>query len=136
MKKLSILIADDSPEICSLVSNWLRMHNTACAHDGAEALSAVSLLHFDLVITDILMPKIGGLDVIRQVKQSQPWVRILAITGGGRFINSTDCVAQAKTLGADDVLLKPFDEVQLKNAVQHLTTLDELESLSKIGSAH
>src|SRR5215213_6518680 len=79
MKKLSILIVDDAPDVCSLLSHWLRAHHTACVHCGADALTALSLLHFDLVITDIHMPDVSGLDVIRKVKQSQPWVKVLAI---------------------------------------------------------
>ncbi len=121
MKKLSILIADDAPDVCSLLTHWLRGHHTACVHSGSEALTALSLLHFDLVITDILMPDVSGLDVIRRLKQSQPWVKVLAISGGGRFVNAADCTAQAKEIGADDVLLKPFDETQLQQRVRGLT---------------
>ena len=120
MRKLSILIADDAPDVCSLLTHWLRNHHTACVHSGSEALTALSLLHFDLVITDVMMPDVSGLDVIRRLKLSQPWVKILAISGGGRFISASDCVAQAKEIGADDVLLKPFDESQLQERVRGL----------------
>ena len=122
---MSILIADDAPDVCSLLTHWLRNHHTACVHSGAEALEALSLLHFDLVITDILMPDISGLDVIRRLKQSQPWVKVLAISGGGRFVNAADCVAQAQEIGADDVLLKPFDEIQLEQRVRGLIGIPE-----------
>jgi CheY-like chemotaxis protein len=121
MKKLSILIADDAPDVCSLLSHWLRNHHTACVHSGAEAQTALSLLHFDLVITDVMMPDVSGLDVIRRLKQTQPWVKILAISGGGRFVSASDCVAQAQEIGADEVLLKPFDETQLQHRVRGLT---------------
>ena len=130
MKKLSILIADDSPEICGLLSNWLRLHNTACVPTGADALSALSLLHFDLIVCDILMPNVDGLGVIRTLRETQPWVKILAISGGGRFENAAECMAKATEAGADAVLLKPFDERQLKGAVQAITTTDELEFVS------
>ena len=120
MKKLSILIADDAPDVCSLLTHWLRSHHTACVHSGSEALTALSLLHFDLVITDVLMPDVSGLDVIRRLKQTQPWVKVLAISGGGRFANASDCVAQANEIGADEVLLKPFDETQLQQRVRAL----------------
>jgi CheY-like chemotaxis protein len=94
-------------------------------HSGSEALTALSLLHFDLVITDVLMPDVSGLDVIRRLKQTQPWVKVLAISGGGRFVNASDCVAQAKEIGADDVLLKPFDETQLQQRVRSLMGVPE-----------
>ena len=114
MKKLSILILDDAPDVCSLLSHWLRAHHTACVHSGADALTALSLLHFDLIITDIHLPDVSGLDVIRTVKQSQPWVKVLAISGGSRYLSAAAGVSQASDIGADGVILKPFDEERLQ----------------------
>jgi CheY-like chemotaxis protein len=113
MKKLSILIADDAPEVCSLLAHWLRAHHTACVHSGADALTAITLLHFDLIITDIHMPDVSGLDVIRRVKESQPWVKVLAISGGSRYLSATAGVDRAAEIGADGIILKPFDEERL-----------------------
>jgi CheY-like chemotaxis protein len=113
MKKLSILIADDAPDVCSLLAHWLRAHHTACVHTGSDALTALTLLHFDLVITDIHMPDVSGLDVIRRLKQSQPWVKVLAISGGSRYLTAAAGVDQATEIGADGVILKPFDEERL-----------------------
>ena len=113
MKKLSILIADDAPEVCSLLSRWLRAHHTACVHSGADALTAITLLHFDLIITDIHMPDVSGLDVIRRVKESQPWVKVLAISGGSRYLSAAAGVDRAAEIGADGIILKPFDEERL-----------------------
>lgn len=113
MKKLSILIADDAPDVCSLLAHWLRAHHTACVHSGADALTALTLLHFDLVITDIHMPDVSGLEVIRRLKQAQPWVKVLAISGGSRFLSASAGVDRATDLGADGVILKPFDEERL-----------------------
>jgi CheY-like chemotaxis protein len=66
------------------------------------------------------------LDVIRRLKETQPWIKVLAISGGGRFVNAADCAAQAKEIGADDVLLKPFDESQLQQRVRGLTGLSDV----------
>lgn len=113
MKNLSILIVDDAPDVCTLLSHWLKAHHTACVHSGSDALTALTLLHFDLVITDIHMPGVSGLDVIRRIKQSQPWVKVLAISGGSRYLSAAAGVAQATEIGADGVILKPFDEERL-----------------------
>jgi CheY-like chemotaxis protein len=113
MKKLSILIADDAKDVCSLLSHWLREHHTACVHTGSDALTALSLLHFDLVITDIHMPDMSGFEVIRRLKDSQPWVKILAISGGSRYLSAAAGTSKATELGADGVILKPFDEERL-----------------------
>ena len=118
MKKLSILIADDAKDVCSLLAHWLRAHHTASVHTGADALTALSLLHFDLVITDIHMPDMSGLEVIRQLKRSQPWVKILAISGGSRYLSAAAGTSQAADLGADGVILKPFDEERLLTRVK------------------
>jgi CheY-like chemotaxis protein len=118
MQKLSILIADDAPEVCSLLSHWLRGHHTACVNNGADALAAITLLHFDLIITDIHMPDVSGLDVIRRVKESQPWVKVLAISGGSRYLNAAAGAARAAEIGADGIILKPFDEERLLTRVK------------------
>jgi CheY-like chemotaxis protein len=134
MKKLSILIADDSVQVCTLLSQWLRMHNTASVHSGTEALSALSLLHFDLIISDIVMPGVDGLTVIESLRATQPWVKIIAISGGGRFANAADCVSKAKELGADEALLKPFEQAQLNRAMVAVLGADVCEAIAA-GSA-
>jgi two-component system, OmpR family, response regulator len=118
MKKLSILIVDDAPDVCSLLAHWLRAHHTACVYSGADALTAVTLLHFDLVITDIHMPDISGFDVIRRLKETQPWVKVLAISGGSRYLSAAAGIAQATDIGVDGVILKPFDEERLLTRVK------------------
>ena len=128
MKKLSILIADDAPDVCSLLAHWLRLHHTACVYSGADALTALSLLHFDLVITDIHMPDVSGLDVIRRLKESQPWVKILAISGGSRYLSAASGVEQASDIGADGVLLKPFDGERLLMRVKACWASDDADA--------
>ena len=118
MRKLSILIVDDAPDVCSLLAHWLRAHHTACVYCGADALTAVTLLHFDLVITDIHMPDISGFDIIRRLKETQPWVKVLAISGGSRYLSAAAGIAQATDIGVDGVILKPFDEERLLTRIK------------------
>ena len=118
MRKLSILIVDDAPDVCSLLAHWLRAHHTACVYCGADALTAVTLLHFDLVITDIHMPDISGFDIIRRLKETQPWVKVLAISGGSRYLSAAAGIAQATHIGVDGVILKPFDEERLLTRIK------------------
>jgi two-component system chemotaxis response regulator CheY len=73
------------------------------------------------------MPNIDGLEVIRSLRTTQPWVKILAISGGGRFASAADCTSKAKEAGADEVLLKPFDEDQLKRKIDAITSISEPE---------
>lgn len=127
MNKLSILLVDDVPEICTLASCWLAEHQTSSVHTGADALAALSLLHFDVVVTDVLLPDLDGLAIIRRLRESQPWVRIVAVTGGSRLHSAFECGLQARELGADEVLLKPFGAAQLRNAVKNAAAASELQ---------
>ena len=112
------MIATDSPDVCSLLSIWLHDHHVVAVYDADEALSAVELLHFDLVICDVHLPQITGLDVIRKLKQTQPALRLLAVSGGSRFHSASESESQALAAGADVALLKPFNEEQLTRAVE------------------
>jgi CheY-like chemotaxis protein len=120
MKHLTIMIADDVPEIQHLVSLWLRTrgHNVACVSTGSAAIRLMEEEHFDLVIADVLMPDGDGLDVIRELKFRRRSSRVLAISGGGTYMQAADCVKLAEGLGADAALLKPFDEQQLLTGVE------------------
>lgn len=79
MKRLSILIADRTPEFCAHVARWLREHDTTCVQSTAEALSAASLLHFDVVVSATPSDDLSGIDSIRSLKRRQPWTRLLAV---------------------------------------------------------
>ena len=118
MRRRSILIADGAQDICALLSVWLRGHHSVCVHSGADALKALKLLHFDLVITDIQMPDMSGLGVIRRSKQRQPWVKVIAISGSSRFCSARDGLTQAIETGADAIVMKPFAEDRILGAVR------------------
>jgi CheY-like chemotaxis protein len=115
MKPLSILVADDEAAIVSLMQKWLTQagHNVICVADGAEAVRVLKSNAFDLVITDVVMPEIDGLEVIGALKKAQPSARILAISGGGKYVQGSDCLKMAKGLGAHAVATKPFTWEQL-----------------------
>jgi len=120
MKSLSVIVADDVEGIQDLVGHWLEEsgHVVMCASTGRIASQLLKKQHFDLVITDVLMPDVDGLELILELKHSQPSVRILAISGGGRHVQATDCLKLAKNLGAHALLLKPFNREQLLAAMK------------------
>ena len=119
MKPLAIIVADDIKEIQNLVAQWLRTrgHEVACVSTGDEVIKLMDTHHFDLVIADVLMPQGDGLDVIRELKHKNSSSRVLAISGGGKYMQAADCVKLAEGLGADAALLKPFDESQLLSGI-------------------
>ena len=117
MRKLSILIVDDAPDVCSLLAHWLRAHHTACVYSGADALTAVTLLHFDLVITDIVMPGMEGIETIKQIRRFRPNIKIIAISGSA----SRDVYLNASSkLGAQAILDKPFRGAELRDLVKRV----------------
>lgn len=97
------------------MDKWLSHagHTVTCAPDGLEAGKLLNSQSFDLLITDVVMPERDGLEVIAAFKRVQPAGRILAISGGGQYMQGSDCLKIAKGLGAHAVVLKPFTWEQL-----------------------
>jgi CheY-like chemotaxis protein len=120
MKNISVIVADDVDGIQDLVGHWLKDagHLVMCVSTGQAAARLVKKQHFDIVITDIIMPDEDGLELILELKEAQPSVRILAISGGGRHVQAADCLKMARNLGAHGGLLKPFNREQLLEAVK------------------
>lgn len=119
MKSLSILVADDDPGILQLMQVCLTSagHAVACASTGDDALKLLKKQRFDLLITDVLMPDGDGLSVIMDLKNVHSSVRILVISGGGKYFKAKDCVRLAKGLGAHAALFKPFGPPELFAAI-------------------
>jgi len=115
-----ILIVDDERSIRDLLSIMLKRagYQVMVAEDGEEAIAQIGKEIFDLVITDLKMPKAGGIEVLKAVKEVSPDTVVLLITA----FASTDSAVEAMKRGAYDYLTKPFqvDEVQLivRNALE------------------
>ena len=122
MTPLDVLLVDDEAEIRNLLMQWLEHegHQVTCAANGIEAAEISQAKEFDLVITDMLMPESDGVKLISEIKKTRPNVRVIAISGGGRVLESTDCLRLAKGLGAHAVVMKPFKRVQIMSAITQL----------------
>jgi two-component system response regulator PilR (NtrC family) len=121
-----ILVVDDEQSLREVLSIMLKRAGYAVtsAMDGEEAIELLNKEIFDLVITDLRMPKIDGMEVLKAVKSASPETVVLIITA----FASADSAVEAMKQGAYDYLTKPFqvDEVQLiiRNALEkrRLTT--------------
>jgi two-component system response regulator PilR (NtrC family) len=121
-----ILVVDDEPSLRDVLSIMLKRtgYEVTSAADGEEAVELLQREIFDLVITDLRMPKVGGIEVLKAVKSASPETVVLVITA----FASADSAVEAMKQGAYDYLTKPFqvDEVQLiiRNALEkrRLTT--------------
>jgi len=111
-----ILVVDDEEIV---VRSCLRIlgevgYELDSAPDGIEALRKVEESHFDILVLDIMMPKLGGLEVLQRVKESHPDIDVIMITG----LSEIDTAVRAMKLGAFDYLPKPFDPDELRLVVQ------------------
>ncbi len=120
---LSVLVADDEPGIRELLQHWITRtgNQVTCAASGDEAVRFLRSAHFDLVITDIVMPDGDGFELIASIKLHQPQARIIAISGGGKYLQSADCLKMARGLGAHGIVMKPFNWEDMRSAIE--TTL-------------
>src|SRR5689334_20192377 len=102
-----VLLIDDEPSIRLAVADALRVegHTVLIASDGAEGLALATGRTFDVVISDIRLPKVDGLSIFRKVRADAPETDFILITAFGTV---TDAVGALKE-GASDYLLKPFD---------------------------
>jgi CheY-like chemotaxis protein len=116
-----ILVIDDDPAVRLSVQLVLEHdgHQVVCAADGEEGLLTFASMPPDLVVTDIIMPNIEGIETIMEIRKRDPKTPILAISGGTR-LSSIDFLRMAEMLGANAILPKPFERQDLIAAVRRL----------------
>lgn len=105
-----ILVADDDDAIRGTLERGLRTqgYEVVATRNGIEALEAVADGTVDLVVTDINMPTMDGIELLLQLVDQHPSLKVIAISGGG-FFPKDELLTDARLLGAVDVLEKPFD---------------------------
>jgi CheY-like chemotaxis protein len=116
-----ILLIDDDDQLRTMLRLTLIHfgHTVIEACDGRQGLKLFPHANPDLVITDIVMPEQEGLGVLMELREKQPPVKIIAMSGGGR-VNAKDYLRIAKQLGAARVLSKPFPNEELITAINEL----------------
>jgi DNA-binding response OmpR family regulator len=116
----SVLVVDDEVEVGEAVRRVLEQSGFAVSvvSSAEAALRALEQAQPDIVVTDIIMPRVHGLELIKTLRKSYPRVRVIAISGGGNFgplaykpeaISTHAYLAAAREAGAHEVLTKPFD---------------------------
>jgi DNA-binding NtrC family response regulator len=115
----TILVIDDEAQVRATMRRVLERYGYAVAEaaNGREALKAIASTSCDLVITDINMPEMDGIEVIMALSERQPGLPIIAISGGGRLPKDL-LLASADMLGAVTTLAKPFDIPDLIGSVE------------------
>ena len=115
-----ILVLDDDPLIQTTLPLMLREHGheVLTAANGKLGLRLLQTEPVDLVLTDILMPEADGIEVVRAVVKQHPTVALVAMSGGSSRLQGADAVHLSSLLGAHAVLLKPFGEEELLEAIR------------------
>jgi len=104
---MNILLVEDDERIASLVRSGLEEqgYNVMVAYDGETGKKLVLQNDYDLIISDILLPKINGVDLCKQIRAAKPNIPVILLTA----LNTTDDIIEGFDAGADDYLTKPFD---------------------------
>lgn len=114
----SILVVDDDQALCQAVAETLAKagYETRVVHDGREAMRQFEDEPADIVVTDLFMPELDGLELINRLRRVSPSTCIVAMSGFESGSN-VDYLKAAKSFGATSVLKKPFRSAELLNAV-------------------
>jgi CheY-like chemotaxis protein len=122
MERMStILVVEDEEEICSLTKGILAKndYNVLVAKNGTEALNFVTKKRPDLVLLDVRLGEVSGIDVLRRIKEIDNKIKVIMVTG----LYEEDIIKQAKALGAEDYITKPFTTAYLKELVARKLSL-------------
>jgi YesN/AraC family two-component response regulator len=116
-----ILVIDDETSIAIMLKKMLEKagHEVEIAINGNEGMMLFDKFHPELLVTDIVMPEKEGLELIFDLRRKNPELKIIAISGGGRF-QYDGYLTSAKHLGANMVFQKPFDHKEFMNGVSEL----------------
>jgi DNA-binding response OmpR family regulator len=117
MKK--ILVVDDEESMRLMLQDLLENEYTVTlASNGRDAERLMAKATFDLLITDLVMPEMNGIELVMAIKSKKPEQKIIAISGGGGITGRFDYLPVVELLGADKILAKPFQLNELMGAVK------------------
>ncbi len=115
-KAKEVLVIDDDPTILQSIGRQLRNENLSLepVNDPVEALKKIEKKKYDLVLCDIKMKPINGLEVLQRIKSDHPHLPVIIITG---FVDD-QLYAQARKIGCSALLIKPVPRRQLIDSIQ------------------
>ncbi|MBM3262073.1 MAG: response regulator [candidate division Zixibacteria bacterium] len=105
-----VLIVENDPTVSRLATDFLRYdgHEVTVAGDGEEGLKSFSMGEFDVVVTDVKMPKMDGIQMMKAIKALDPTIVVIVFTGFGTFEMTIEVIRN----GGYDFLRKPDDVAQ------------------------
>ena len=131
MDKLSLLIADDIEVNRAVIKAVFQdVYNVFEADNGVEALEILQQIKIDLVILDIIMPEMDGIEVLREMKKD-PALDHVGVLVATSHQESTESVVLAE--GADDVVGKPYDPDVIKQRLANILAKKKIEDQERLG---
>lgn len=115
---MRVLVVDDNIIDRRFIKYTLSSHLNICAEtakDGLEAINRVNNNYYDLIITDIVMPNVEGIELINKIQETSPTTKIIAVSGNNPYY-----LYIVKKLGIDSVFTKPLDVDAFLKAVRGL----------------
>lgn len=115
---MKLLIVEDEPNLLSALRKGLseRNHDVTAALDGTTALEMINYTSFDVIILDVMLPDINGIEICRRLRSAGNYVPILMLTA----LSSSENIVHGLNAGADDYLTKPFQFSELEARVNAL----------------
>jgi two-component system, NtrC family, response regulator AtoC len=128
-----VLIVDDELNIRRVLAAMLKRegYDVTTAADGEQALAVLQKTPVHVVVTDLVMPRLGGLDLLRRASADFPDVPVIVITAHG----TVDSAVQALKAGAFDYITKPFEQTELAKVIAKATRAHEIETQNVHGAA-
>src|SRR5205807_4339118 len=126
-----ILLVDDEPAMLRYIRTLLEVddYKVETASTGEEALQRVDKgMEPDLVLLDVLMPGIDGLETLEQLRQRRPGIKVVMLS----CVNDTKKVVQAIRLGAADYITKPFQKAELDNVIDQCLGTNQQNYTSEV----
>jgi len=127
MEKINVMMVDDSPAVLELLGDYLagkeELAVTARVEDGQAALEVLDKNDIDVMVLDMVMPKLDGFGVLEAMQQMEPVnrPRVIALTA----LTREDFIRRATQLGADYYMLKPYDENAVYERILELAAPEE-----------
>ena len=118
-EELRVLIVDDNEDFCRSLADILvlRDHEVSCAYSGFHAVEEVQQNSFDLVVTDIKMPEMNGVETFKKIRGIRPEIPVLMMTG----FSVDDLIGEALREGVLGVLRKPVDHDEMFRLIEEAT---------------
>ena len=127
---MKILVVEDEKDLNKIITKYLKKSNYSVdsAYNGEEALDYINVGEYDVIILDIMMPKMNGYDFIKRIRRDKNNVAVLMLTAK----DSLEDKVKGLDLGADDYLVKPFEFDELLARIRAMLRRNYRESATNI----